>query len=390
MFINDFKLFMCFIELLVRILCGVKASVRISVTAPVNPVKEGTFFAVHCQVWDLNADHRVIISREINGRSIVLFWGDQPAEVGQREYLAVRTLSDGSIVYFLSVTDITQSDKGNYSCKIMGTSGSVSEIAVKTVFIDIMHFPNDGNPLCGASEGTTVLAGSRVTFNCTSEDGVPQIATRWLRMGHNTILDGHETRLSSRVTNTLTMTANRKDDGVVYLCQITSPAFPTLIKSCHIGPIRVLPGYTTDGDAEDDKKEAEEDTYVGNRTPNVKDSVQMIPKDVFVKGNIKLNKECLDTCTLMKSSASRWVIATIIASAFALIFVVVGIALLLRYYHLTTFDNHNGDDGTGYTQQVCIPREQLYSELDRKRGDYRVYMALERKVDNQIGFSDTQ
>ncbi len=391
MFINDLKIFICLIELLLRIVCGVKATLRVSVTAPVNPVKEGTFFAVHCQVWDLRNDQRVVISREVDGESIALFWGGNAAEVGQREYLAVRTLGDGSIVYFLSVTDVSQSDRGNYSCKIIGTTGSFSELSVTSVFIDIMHFPHDGNPQCEMSEGTstTVLAGTRMTFNCTSQDGVPPINTRWVRMGRNRILNGVQTRDSHRVTNILTITASSRDDGIVYLCEISSVAFPTLRKSCHIGPLKVL-GYTQDGDADGDDKDddgTEENTDIGNRTPKVDNVVDKLPKDVFVKG-----RDCTEKCSIMKSSASRWVIATIVASALALIFIVVGVALLLRYYHLTTYDNNygGGGDDSGFTQQVCIPREQVYSELERKRGDYRVYMALERKVDNQIGYTDTQ
>ena len=381
MFIHDWKVLMWVIELLIQIFCGVKATIRIKAIAPVNPVKEGTFFALHCQIWDLDKDHKVLISRDFDdGRSVVLFWDDSPSEVEQREYLAVRTLTDGSIVYFLSVTDISQADRGTYSCKIMRTKGTYSEIAVESVFIDVMHFPNDGNPVCDHFDPTPIPSGTRITFNCSSEEGFPAVSMRWIRMGQDKVFVGQSTTYKSRVYNAFTITATNQDDGAVYQCQVTSTAFPEYVKTCHIGPLRILPGPNYESDKDIDKP--------SRTAPKQKEpiTVEKIPTKVFVNTKSNFNVDCADTCSLIKSSSTRWIIATIIASAFALIFVVVGVVLLLKYYNLTAFDN----DDREFTPQVCIPREQIYSELDRKRGDCRVYMALERreKLDMHPGFSD--
>ena len=96
----------------------------IKVTAPINPVREDAMISIHCQIWNKVEGQEVTMSRKLKGaaRSQRLSWDEKVQnDDDDRIFLAERRLTDGSVVYFLSIIEVTQSDEGTYFCKIVYT-----------------------------------------------------------------------------------------------------------------------------------------------------------------------------------------------------------------------------------------------------------------------------
>ena len=88
--------------------------------APVYPSTVGGIFAMKCKVWKMQDGYTVGLYRVLmNGRSEQIPFMEEyntRSSLGQRGFIAKRTFSDGSIVLFLTIIDITSSNHGTYLC----------------------------------------------------------------------------------------------------------------------------------------------------------------------------------------------------------------------------------------------------------------------------------
>ena len=150
---------------------------RVKISSPIDTPREGELLSVYCQVWDMQPGHEVTISRELsNGKGERLSWNeDILLSVDERVFLAVRR-KDGSLVYFLTVMDVTRMDEGSYSCQIVLQS-ELRVISADSMEMRVNYFPLETYPRC--SGPVQVMNGVEAVYNCSSTDAFPSINLKW-------------------------------------------------------------------------------------------------------------------------------------------------------------------------------------------------------------------
>ncbi len=176
------------------------------------------------------------------------------------------------------------------------------------------------------------------------------------------------------------------DNDAVFLCEMKSTAFPGTTRSCHVGPIKVLPNPSDPSSNNDFDSDLPQ--IISPPFPGLSDTVTS-PIDLFTEKDIKVKdnvvRDCRDVCSSFSSPKFFWVVATVVACILALIFFIMGASLLWKYRQA------HAQQQTYYaTSAKPFPahptREYIYTELDSKRGVPNtenigscVYMSLERR-----------
>ncbi len=349
---------------------------RMVVTSPVNPVKQGDIFSVHCQVWNLKPGNEVAIFKNESGiRNIrlsvnnVLTPNVDGGEDAESMFLAVRQLPDGSVVYFLSIINVALSDGGMYTCKVIDTSQTLAEVAVDSVVLKVMHHPDDNYPVCSQS-ATTLVAGSKVELTCKTEETFPPVDIKWSRTGAGFVhlpSPTLSTTPDGMIVSTIDYIPLESDDkSSLFLCEITSKSFPEYVKTCHIGPLKILPnpagGRTSNGN---------EETLPKTSSPNI-DNIPKVP-DLIPMTPVTAPYECpKKLCSTMSTDVLFWVISTTIAGLICLIFLIACLFIYFKYTRL----NAEAKEREQTRPFPRHPTEYIYTELEGKREGK--YMSLER------------
>ena len=359
---------------------------RLEVTSPLNPVEEGGILSLHCQVWHLQPmEHEITITRKVEGVER-LSVDDNILTDSDDAFLAERQLMDGSTVYFLTIMNAGSKDKGRYTCKIVNKE--TDEVMI-TGFVDfeITHFPVETDPICSPSEPTTVEEGGEIELTCNSQAANPQVELKWTKNGETLKGDVETYEQDDRIHSILRYKVSRKDDRDIFQCEVTSSAFPGKVQSCHVGPLQVKLNPNAIVTIE---------PILTSKNAN-----GVVNTPVITSGgtrHIFSDAECNELCSDYSSSSPLlyWIITTIVAAIIALIFFIMGITLLIRYYRVT-----NIQDSSPYGAVMHhSPRDGIYSELEHRRSDNKVYMTLEtndkilQKVrisnaDHQLGHYET-
>ena len=345
----------------------VAASVEttISVTTPIDEIIEGGILSVHCQVWNLREKHDVSIFRTTrSGTDRISLNDNVPPEVDNRVYLAVRQAPGGSRIYFLSVIEASRQDEGLYSCKVINTVGTITQVAEDSIDLKVMYFPSDSDPLCSTNKPSmVVVVGERIALNCSSNVAYPEVSLRWIQQGSTVSRDTYVQ--NGRKYEIVTIEIGLNDQGSVFQCELRSEVFPGRIRSCHIGPVSVS---GLDGNQQPVPIPSEN---VPSHLPNK----PTFPIQTGLEDNGKSpawdKLECQKTCSYHSPKVLYWIIGTIVACAFAILFFVIFIGIMLRYRRL-----HFG------TEILSTPRlrDDIYSELDnRSLACKRVYISLDRQ-----------
>ena len=348
----------------------------VHVTGSVNPVKTGGILSIHCQIWNLVDGYQVTISRQLDGesKSDQISWNeDVLPSVEDRVFLALRQIGDGSVVYFLSIIDVTEEDKGIYRCKVINTADTFAEIAADYVSIDILFFPSESFPVCDHPQNMDVYAGDDVTLNCSSNAGNPIVALTWKRTKTGTIPKSTQITQNGVTFSVLNLQPSLEDSETMYICHMSSNAFPELLKSCHVGPIKVSPPAIT-------PESNRNDVLVPRVTPplihpNLAGSeATSSSTDVHQQHTPRLGEssssKCEDMCSMLNSPVLYWILATSVAGFSAFIFFIIGITLLVKVYRLS--DPHR------MRPIYSCATEDIYVDLDGRRDENRVYMTLEK------------
>ena len=360
------------------------ATPRVQTTAPLNPIEIGGVLGVHCQVWNLDSGHEVTIIRRIgDGQVQRLSSGDGLTHSTEdRVFLAPRQLEDGSVVYFLSIMSVTRQDEGEYSCRIVNIAeGNI--VTADSITLHVTYFPSDSDPACTPTDQPlTLREGTRIMFNCTSEAAFPQVSLSWTRVGtkekyhtKNGLAD------NGRLFSTLMLTASRQHNEAVFLCHIHSAAFPGKTRTCHVGPITVIPNGSSkpDGNGNMQKPSSGGNDYTNNHPvvtrlpPGIDGDARTIEtQEVSIMNHVK----CAELCSQLSSTTdvTFWIVATIVGAIFALTFFIMGVCLFVKYYRLPqTID-------TSRYVAVQPPCHDIYAELDGRgrSAEGKVYMTLEQ------------
>ncbi len=356
--------------------------VTVEVTAPVNPAEEDGIFSIRCQVKNLGQDQEVVMVRipASGGKTERLTLEDKVVAQDDRMFLALRQLEDSSLVYFLSIMRVTKADAGEYRCAVYeDIDGSFVELkhARATVDAEIMYFPAESEPHCdlrGAYD-TVIMAGTELTLNCSSDMALPTVAITWSKGSPDSKVAADQISHNGKTYSVLKVTPKNADTNLVYLCTISSTAFPERTSTCHVGPFTILPNPNLPPDEVDDN----DDDKVGKNSPTLNDvhsggDDENEPKrgsnnDLLDAGAV--TNACAQECPYTDSTAFYWVIATVVAAILAIFFLIIGIVILLRYCRLQE------ERKVEYTIARQRNDQQIYAELDSRRGE-KVYMYLDK------------
>ena len=350
----------------------VSSALRIAVTAPVNPVRINGVVSVHCQIWDLPPNHEVTLSRKTDsGIKSTLAWnGDLQTNIEERVFLAHRQLDDGSVVYFLTITSVMKEDEGMYNCTVLTEGYQVA--ADQSVRLVIQYFPADNFPSCATASSLHVVEGTEIVLNCTSEAAIPVVSIQWSQGSKGIyITDSHTS--DGMVYNELRIRPNLADDKSVYICTISSKAFPLKTRTCHVGPLTVLPDPFRPPGA------TQPDTGHSFVTPLL-DLNTIITDPLDTPPVTKINKtvELIEKCQHFCENNSQmnmvfWVVCTIIAASCACVFLIIGVALFLKTRQLPHYSYPSVNVKDGQSHQVYV---ELQKRQQQNRSD--LYMDLSR------------
>ena len=362
---------MCFVILFLLSTLRTIFAIQIRATAPVTQVKEGGILSLHCQVRDFESNsYTVILSRDTGTGNVDLSWNDNvivnKPEIDERLYLATRQLGDGSLVYFLSVTDVTPQDEGQYSCKVLSSSYAV--IAQEDASISVKYFPTS-KPDCSMTgihsgtwfdegSGTSFDEGSRIVLNCTSEEqSSPPSVLQWSYSDSNEILPNAIVYKGTKTTSTaLKRTLTMRDDKKIFECRMSSPHFPGKLLTCHIGPIRVK-----QNDNKADLVVSDYYTYDSEIVTSEQNPLQPL--------------DCLKQCTTSKETEYYWILSTVIAGVLAFTLCIVAFILVCKYYRLTTQSSRELGIATRHP-----PLDDLYEKVQCREDGGMVYMSLKKTM----------
>ena len=351
---------------------------RIAATAPVNPIEYNGILSLHCQVWDLPKQNEVRIFRTIQNHDTERISLDEVVIMeDERVFLAKRQVEGGSFVYFMTIIDVKREDGGEYVCKVFNTSGGkVLEIGADSVRMGIVYFPSESDPACSMSqEGFEFYAGTQVTMRCTSEKANPEVLLQWARTsGTDGVYDTEQRSNGANTYTELSVTLQKHHSSSIFLCTVSSRAFPGRLATCHIGPIRVISNpndITTDlPDDNNDKINNPDsiDTLTPTDTPDYSRPGVHIPEP-----GVK-TKDCDAVCST-SPAVFQWIVTTVITAGIAFIFFIIGIALIIRYNSVRTFRRSADHQFGGNATRT----ERIYSELDQKQQENASYMYLQCK-----------
>ena len=362
------------------IVASATASTRVAVTTPLINVKEGDMLSIHCQVWNHNEDdHKITISKKMEETSKMetLTW-DQAVQqdMDDRFFLATRRFDDGSVVYFMSIIDVVREDSGLYYCKVVSTD-PFAEISTDFVNVDINYFPAMTFPICSPSGPITLIVGSKVVVNCSSEIGYPAVDLKWYRSRDEQIHGTRQYNSSDLVVSELLISSIHEYQDALLVCKLTSPAFPNYEESCHIGPIQIisadnqqpnppmLPNLATSSNNQDSFKS----------TPETAVTIA-----IYSDGS---TEQCSEVCpATLQSPVMYWIVATVFIGLLALIFLLITIMLAARLCGNNPQERNRQYVRNAHKRTV----EELYEKLECRRDDQTLYMSLQRprKPDNLV------
>ena len=349
----------------------INASITLEVSSP-GEVKENGLLVFMCQIWNLDsAIHNVQLSREVNGIHQSLTWndnyetfdGEQQIERSERMYLAKRLQEDTSIIYFLSILDITKEDTGDYFCQVIQTTGGLKEYGSKSIHIDVQYVPSEIYPKCTPHPAPVLIEGISVDFNCTSEQGNPDITIQWHRSNKDIpVFVQHNGK--DVVYSELTFTPTSDDDGAIFICQLTSSAFPDFIQTCFVGPVAVRSDKTKTEVQPSGTDILQPVAPTNNNIQNEDINTKQFPPDV------QESSDCSSKC--FQSKEISWVIPTASAVGItAAILLILDIILIIKVY--STSGSRRKHSGL----QSEFRKDDIYVELPQTGGQSRLYMTLE-------------
>ena len=353
------------------------ADTRLNVEAPVSPVKHGGILSIHCQIWELQSDlHEVTISRQVRGqRSQRLSMGDVIMQNWEdRIFLAIRQLGDGTVVYFLSITQVTTADAGSYSCELF-TDSLRRVIDDDRVEIEVEYFPED-EPECIPPVSLDIHAGVPVEIACNTPDAYPGVELLWRRTGTGIMPPDVLTKTDGAVSSRLTYLPDVDDTGVMFFCEVTSVAFPDVVKKCHIGP------FTVKGT----RGVHEPGVYVATKSPVDKSPVDTERNTVQLDGPVvwdrapgeKVAPQCQDLCEEFNAESTLfWIICTVVISCFAGLFAVISIIVAVKYTKMTREGCYVD---RSYSIRRCVPDSMYEVPVYTKNENDCIYMPLNKPV----------
>ncbi len=342
-------------------------SVRVEVSAPMNPIHEGSILSIRCQIWNLPSEnYQVTIFRTTpGGQHEMIAVDDHVTLENDNAFLAERQMTDGSIVYLLSVIYSPRSAAGEYVCKLRDIIGILTDLPSDSIHLQFFYFPSKSDPVCTSDTKSIVSIGSNVTVTCSSDIGSPPVSIQWQSDGETDIRhDKYEKQ--GRKYAVLKFQVSKYHAGAMFSCKVSSVAFPQRTQTCHYGPI-VLEGIATN-------ELNVPHTEIPSSIFDEKQTIPAVEKPPVTSTNMveQCAKECSD---ISLSRQLYWVISAIITGGLAFILLVLVLVLCLRYQRANNIWNYQEETQARLRE---MKRERLYAELQTKQRESVIYMSLSR------------
>ena len=326
---------------------GVMAETRVEFHNAGDPTKENTVLSLYCKIWELarNGQQTVSIIRQLRNQvnqTEELTRNDdilmsETTDTSTNAFLAKRTLSDGSLVYLLSIMDVSRQDAGDYTCEIFARRGSNwVQLTAQVIPVEIQYLPGSQYPMCAPdTQPLPVTWGQKTIINCSSELSIPPVSLTWSRAGGNTVGDEDTSddvwtsQSGGMIHSHLSIVPRSTDQDVVYICQSSSQAFWRYEgQQCYVGPLTVrdVPETTT--------------TPVLSTPTNVPATVvTTTPNPMFTSPDTPPQEECIEEpepCPLLSPEAMPWIAASVCGGIVAIMFFFIAIILYVQIKRLKT------------------------------------------------------
>ena len=224
---------------------------KVDVTVPLQPITVGGVLPIQCQIsnMDHNSDFTVKMFRVTNGRTEELTTGIAyiPSSLGNRVFVTKRNMPRGIHVYFMTIIDITVLDHGEYFCKVYKLRGAdYVKVAEGSSNVEIYFLPNSLYPQCSSTPSVIENMNENVELKlkCVSANGVPTVNLRWIDNSNEEMFSWDRTHANDGTVSAETDIPTKSSlHGTTYTCEMTSPGFPDVKRTCKIGPITMHPNF---------------------------------------------------------------------------------------------------------------------------------------------------
>ena len=235
---------MCiFLMMLLFSFHGINEATRVEVSVPVFPVTAGGILPIQCKIQNMENDHIVKMFRVINGQTEELTNDIRydSLTLGQRYFITKRAMTGNNMVYFMTIIDVSTLDQGEYLCKVFELlQGDYIKIAEGSTDVEVYHLPNSIYPQCHSTPTNTydLDEGIELTITCVSAKGFPTVVLRWIDNSNQEIFSPSKTR-DDTVTAEMKVRTSNALHGTIFICEMTSPGFQNILRSCQFGPITI-------------------------------------------------------------------------------------------------------------------------------------------------------
>ncbi|XP_072030243.1 uncharacterized protein [Amphiura filiformis] len=339
------------------------ADIRVSVSTSTDTVVVGGILAIRCQVYNLEQHLTVNLFHEWNTHVDQISNGHEILRSSERlhMFLATRTFSDTSVVYFVTIVGVTDNDGGDYVCKVMDFT-KYTYIAEDSISIDIYSHPAIMYPLCTSTpnEQVTLSENAVLQLKCTSEKGVPQVSMKWINAKSGIQISSRNTYEDFLIHSEANVQVDLSFDGALLYCEITSDSFPDWKRKCTVGPITIKTHF---GD--------ERDNIVNQQTAITNKGIQ-IPRDAE---NPRFIQNC-EKCPSNDIMELYLTVATVGTGLLTIIFLATTILMCHKYHSIS--EQTRRQPARVLTSQQSV--EPVYVSLQRRpQSTYseREYMTLE-------------
>ena len=327
----------------------------VEVTSLLKPLTNGGLMAIQCQIWNMQEGYTVDIFRFYNNRVDQITSGKSylDSSLHDRVYLASRVFPDRTHVYVLTLVDVSYNDQGEYSCRVDHVSRDGSRnIATGKINIEIHSFPNRIYPECDSVPNQPIRldVGIKLIITCASEKGVPAGELKWDCTHSSVMMLPRNTSTGNTVSSEVTLISDKSYHGAVFTCHLSSPGFPNMERTCHIGPITIH------------NMESVADNI------HIKQPFPMPPntgRDHVVKQNSREATGCNSQCSPEDEDIVLYLtISTIGASILCILFLSTTIICCCKYHSISTDTTETTRAVPGYDGSdpvyVSLQRRQEY------------------------------
>ena len=221
------------------------------VDTPTNPVNIGDPFIFRCAVSGLSPEGDVVqIRRDRADGSVqmltyqdIVFWAEH-----NRVYLSVKRLEDGSTVYLLTILHTSSFDEGTYVCQVLASTEGMTElIEQRSVDLRVYQYPDDTELSCSPiyPAPDQLNEGQTVSMLCSAPITYPNVDLTWrvISPGNSyfpELVKSTTTYEGDNITSRLTVNAAMENQGVSFVCELTSRVFPDRLQSCYVDSMQLM------------------------------------------------------------------------------------------------------------------------------------------------------